>query len=369
MSVEPLVPETKVLAIASHVGTLWRSYMGNTMAAFVMQTLGCEVAAMNTVHYSNHLGYRQSKGTKTTADELSELYVGLKQSYLIDFDMMLTGYAPNAKAVDAIGAIGRDLKLKASTKIGSFFWVIDPVMGDEGRLYVDEDVIPAYKGLVRDADLILPNQFELELLSDMNISSISDLAKAVTKLHQDYRVPHIIVTSVRFDPLSPVISVVGSTSRADGSPRLFKVDIPAIDCFFSGTGDMFAALTVVRLREAVSDEGLFALKAWKSPDKIDALHLPLSRTVEKVLGSMHAILQKTKVARDAELKKMSGPQGALEKDSEKRLHLKKTKAAEVRIVRNLQDLREPVIHHRAQALDEPESWNPANLPQPTKGTA
>lgn len=40
--------------------------------------------------------------------------------------------------------------------------VLDPVMGDEGRIYVDEDVIPAYKGLLRDADLILPNQFELE---------------------------------------------------------------------------------------------------------------------------------------------------------------------------------------------------------------
>lgn len=36
--------------------------------------------------------------------------------------MMLTGYAPNASAVDAVGAIGRDLKLKASTKTGSFFW-------------------------------------------------------------------------------------------------------------------------------------------------------------------------------------------------------------------------------------------------------
>jgi energy-converting hydrogenase Eha subunit B len=35
---------------------------------------------------------------------------------------MLTGYAPSAKAVDAIGAIGRDLKLKGSTKAGSFFW-------------------------------------------------------------------------------------------------------------------------------------------------------------------------------------------------------------------------------------------------------
>jgi pyridoxine kinase len=29
----------------------WR-YVGNTMATFVMQTLGCEVAAINTVQFS-----------------------------------------------------------------------------------------------------------------------------------------------------------------------------------------------------------------------------------------------------------------------------------------------------------------------------
>lgn len=40
--------------------------------------------------------------------------------------------------------------------------VLDPVMGDQGRLYVDQDVVPVYKNLLHDADLILPNQFEAE---------------------------------------------------------------------------------------------------------------------------------------------------------------------------------------------------------------
>ncbi|KAL8944762.1 MAG: hypothetical protein Q9211_000478 [Gyalolechia sp. 1 TL-2023] len=181
---------------------------------------------------------------------------------------------------------------------------------------------------------------------------MSDLIDAIAKLHRDHRIPHIIVTSVRFEPNSPVISVVGSSSRTDGSPRLFKVDVPALDCFFSGTGDMFAALTVVRLREAVSEKELLRTTSWRSPDGVDALDLPLARATEKVLGSMHKILEKTKLARDLEVEKMSGPQGALEKDSEKRLHLKKTKAAEVRLVRNLPDLIEPDVRFRAQALSK-----------------
>ena len=113
------------------------------MATFVMQSLGCEVAALNTVHFStlqpglnnlgnpspdshaiagNHTGYRQFKGTRATAQEISDLYQGLCQSNLTDFDVMLSGYAPSAAAVESVGTIGIDLQEKAEKKPGSFFW-------------------------------------------------------------------------------------------------------------------------------------------------------------------------------------------------------------------------------------------------------
>lgn len=117
---------------------------------------------MLTGYAGNHLGYGQVKGTRATASEISDLYDGLTQSNLDDFDMMLSGYLPGAASVDAAGSIARDLKHKAANKPGSFFWVLDPVMGDNGKLYVAEDVIPAYKNLIKDADLLVPNQFETE---------------------------------------------------------------------------------------------------------------------------------------------------------------------------------------------------------------
>lgn len=70
----------------------------------------------------NHTAYKQVKGRKTTAEEISELYEGLKQSNLTDFDVLLTGYTPSAEAVEAVGRIGRDLKFHATIKPGSFFW-------------------------------------------------------------------------------------------------------------------------------------------------------------------------------------------------------------------------------------------------------
>lgn len=104
------------------------------------------------------------KGTKVTAREITDLYDGLKQSYLDDFDMMLSGYIPGAEAVEAVGKIAAELKEKARNRgePGGFFWVLDPVMGDHGKLYVAQNVVPAYKSLLSNADLILPNQFEAE---------------------------------------------------------------------------------------------------------------------------------------------------------------------------------------------------------------
>lgn len=101
-------------------------------------------------------------GTRLSAEEISDLWRGMKQSYLDNFDMMLSGYIPGAPAVMAVGRMAEELKERARARPGSFFWVLDPVMGDNGSLYVPQDVVPAYRSLISHADLILPNQFEAE---------------------------------------------------------------------------------------------------------------------------------------------------------------------------------------------------------------
>lgn len=49
--------------------------------------------------------------------------------------------------------------------------VLDPVMGDQDRLYVGEDVVPVYKSLLAFADLIVPNQFETEYVLSILVST------------------------------------------------------------------------------------------------------------------------------------------------------------------------------------------------------
>lgn len=357
-----IIPETRVLAIASHVVY---GYVGNTMAGFVMQALGCEVAAINTVNFSNHTGYGQVRGTKATATEISDLYSGLTSSGLSDFDMLLTGYIPGREAVASVGSIARSLKSSSSTTPGSFFWVLDPVMGDNGKLYVAEDVVPMYRELITDADLIVPNQYEAEWLSGVTISDMPSLVRAVDVLHGRFGVPHVVITSVSFPGKDGVVpgeidgeeknlSVLGSTRRSDGSSRIFRVRVPSLDCFFSGTGDMFAALMVVRLREAVSREpSLSQVASWVSDDEVTPTDLPLAKAVVKALESMQEVLTRTMVARDKELADWEAKRirEGLDEESEKQKHLRRTKAAEVRLVRNLDCLKHPKTVLEAEVLE------------------
>lgn len=312
----------------------------------------------------NHVAYKRFKGRRSTPEEVFELYEGLKNALLDDFDMMLSGYCPSAALVEQVGKIARELKFKATTKPGSFFWVLDPVIGDNGRIYVAEDTIPVYKSLLKDADLILPNQFEAELLSDIKINDLATMKQAIEKLHQTYQTPHVLITSIRLPPsasntpsaaeedfaATAKLSVIGSTRTSGLKPRLFRVTVPALPIFFSGTGDMFASLMVSRLRQAAAEADLLDTANWRSPDEVAAHELPLAKAAEKVLSSMHAVLKDTeeryekatkKWQEDLEQGRVNTGRDGKEEELDNQRHLRLTRAAEVRVVRNARVLVDP----------------------------
>lgn len=178
-------------------------------------------------------------------------------------------------------------------------------------------------------------------------------------MHTQFGVPHVVVTSVRFGDDEEQLSVIGSSRTSAGALRLFKIEIPALQCFFSGTGDMFAALMVVRLREACLEAGLLERRSWVSDDEVKAVDLPLAKATQKVLASMQMVLEKTMKARNLEMERFgAGPGSAIgvvdaehgSNGESKRRYLAETKAAEVRIVRNVRDLMEPEIKYQIEEL-------------------
>lgn len=122
---------------------------------------------------------------------------------------------------------------------------------------------------------------------------------------------------------------------------------------------MFAALTVARLREAVdaASPDLRNTASWVSPDDVEPSNLPLAQATIKVLSSMHSILERTMEARDAELAVASSLNGGLTaEEQEKQDYLRRTKAAEVRLVRNARFLRDPLVQFAVQ------EWRKEDMP-------
>uniref|UniRef100_A0A8B9KVU8 Pyridoxal kinase n=1 Tax=Astyanax mexicanus TaxID=7994 RepID=A0A8B9KVU8_ASTMX len=233
--------DCRVLSIQSHVV---RGYVGNKSATFPLQVLGFEVDSINSVQFSNHTGYEHWKGQVLTADELHVLYEGIKLNKVNHYDYVLTGYTRDVSFLESVVDIVEELKGANP----SLVYVCDPVMGDNGAMYVPEALLPVYRDkVVPVADIITPNQFEAELLTGRKISTEKDAVEAMDQLHGMGPDTVVITSSDLLSSLGDQYLVaLGShvTVKADGTKekQLIRMDIPKVDAVFVGTGDLFAAM-------------------------------------------------------------------------------------------------------------------------------
>lgn len=76
--------------------------------------------------------------------------------------------------------------------------VCDPVLGDNGQLYVPQSLIPIYQNVILPlADIVTPNQFEAETLTGIKIKSIEDAWKATDWFHEK-GVKTVVLSSTNF---------------------------------------------------------------------------------------------------------------------------------------------------------------------------
>jgi len=260
----------RVLSIQSHVV---HGYVGGKAAVFPLQLLGFDVDIVNTVQFSNHSGYGSGRfgGTKTSPDELQELFQRLEGNEMIQIDeRVVTGYVPGPEALKVISRFIKKLKEKKSDLI----YILDPVMGDSGKLYVSPEVVPIYKEMLPLASVITPNWFEVETLTGKKLDSIDNLRSALGMLHDDYGVKDVVVTSIPLVqgegleselPDSVRRSAVGedgvqengewllcvsSSKVEEGKFLTHAMRVRKIEGYFSGVGDLFSALVCGHYRTA-----------------------------------------------------------------------------------------------------------------------
>ena len=222
-----------ILSIQSHVAY---GHVGNAAAVFPLQRLGIEVWPVHTVQFSNHTGYGSWKGSVFDGAMIREVIAGMAERGALRLcDGVLSGYMGSADIGEAI----LDTVLKVRRANPAARYCCDPVIGDVGRGVFVRPGIPEFmrERALPAADVITPNQFELELLAGRETKTMADAIAAIDALHA--RGPGaILVTSLQTnDTPADAIDLVAS----DGTHR-FLVRTPKLPISVNGAGDAIAAL-------------------------------------------------------------------------------------------------------------------------------
>ena len=222
-----------ILSIQSHVAY---GHVGNASATFPMQRLGVDVWPIHTVQFSNHTGYGSWKGRVFDGGMIDEVMDGIaERGVLAQCDGVISGYMGSADIGHAIlSAVER---VRAANP--KALYCCDPVIGDVGRGVFVRPGIPEFmrEQAVPAADIVTPNQFELELLTDVEIKTIADAHRAVEAL-RDAGPKVVMVTSLETEE-TPGDSIDLMAADAKGS---WRVRTPKLDVSVNGAGDAIAAL-------------------------------------------------------------------------------------------------------------------------------
>ncbi|KAM4044046.1 pyridoxal kinase isoform 1-T1 [Anomaloglossus baeobatrachus] len=282
---EPAAPECRVLSIQSHVV---RGYVGNKAASFPLQVLGFEVDTINSVQFSNHTGYTHWKGQVLNAEELQEVYEGLRLNGVTQYDYVLTGYTRDSSFLARVVDIVQELKRQNPRLV----YVCDPVLGDkwngEGSMYVPEELLPVYKDLVVPvADIITPNQFEAELLTGRKIHTQQEAVQVMDMLHSLGPSTVVITSSDLPASRGPDFLITLASHRQvreDGQIQTLRIcfELPRVDAVFVGTGDLFAAMLLAWTHLHPNN---FKLACEKT---VSAMQLVLQRTITSARSESRA---------------------------------------------------------------------------------
>lgn len=241
-----LPPQTKpiIIVISSHVAS---SSVGNRAIVFALECLGFTVWDIPSIDMPWHPGHGPSTRITPPDDAFAKYCAHLSEHPdKAEVGAILTGYlgtpaqvAPIAALVKAYKAINPDL-----------LYLCDPVIGDQGALYVPEAIAKAVRDhLLPLADIITPNRHEFDWLIGKVHQDNPDLAQSAEQMR-----PTKVVISSAFPFMRQSIANLCITPE-DGA---FLVEHPALETAPNGTGDVLAALYLAHRLTGQTDE--FALQ-------------------------------------------------------------------------------------------------------------
>lgn len=256
-----------------------------TVALPVLSAYGIETAILPSGILSNHTG---TPFTAFTFFDLTEEMVNIVDRWNkenITFDAIYTGYIGDARQFDTIKAM-RSL-LNEGGKM-----IVDPAMADHGKLYValNDEIVAGMRGLVKEADIILPNLTEAAFLLEepWQESYNKEEIEAMLKKLGDMGPETVILTGVSYEP-----GKIGAACYTKSTGEIVTYFAELQPKSYHGTGDIFSSVLIANLmngktmEETLKDSCEFIVDCIKEtmPDESHSYGVKFEQVLaKKVLG-------------------------------------------------------------------------------------
>ena len=227
-----------ILSIQSSVAY---GHVGNSAAVFPLQRLGKEVWPVLTVHFSNHTGYGEWRGPLLSAADVADVITGIgERGVLPQCQAVLSGY----QGAEDVGAVVLDAVARVKAANPAAIYCCDPVMGDVGRGMFVRPGIPQFMRdrVVPAADVVTPNQFELDYLAGATTSRLPELLAAVDTVRRTGPATVLVTSTILDDTPEGSLDLV-AVSEAGA----WRTRTPRLALSPQGAGDLTAAVFLANL--------------------------------------------------------------------------------------------------------------------------
>ena len=215
-----------------------------------LSVMGVQTVPIPTALLSTHTGGFDGFHFRDLTEDMESIAVHLN-SIGVECDAVYTGFLGSEAQINTVARI---IDMFSASEKGRVPVLVDPVMGDDGRLYstYNREMMLGMRRLCEKADVITPNLTEACFLTDtpyvdtreMTEREARDYADMLCQRLMSFGAERIVITGLHYDG-NKVGTYGCDTERGISSAFIYGSE--HIDRSYPGTGDLFASVLLGEL--------------------------------------------------------------------------------------------------------------------------